>query len=144
MDLEHLLDVQLDKIVELLVVTDKKDAHWWHVSLLLLHGQEEIFKPHVLQAIFATLVLEVSLPVRFSTLLLSKDQLKVEQFFTAHIVMSVFEVGKLVRHLNFQNLILERQQDFISHVCLNLVKGNLSSLYEKILRQMLVDIPDVA
>ena len=38
-DLQDLLDIQLDKIIELLVVPSEKHADRRHVSLLLLHGK---------------------------------------------------------------------------------------------------------
>ena len=55
-----------------------------------------------------------------------------------------FQVCELVRHLNLQYLVLEWQEHFIPHVSLHLVKWDLSRLDQQILRQMLVDVPDVA
>ena len=53
-------------------------------------------------------------------------------------------MSKLVRDLNFKNLIFEWLQNFLSHISLDLVKGYFSRFKQKILSQVLVDIPNVA
>ena len=58
--------------------------------------------------------------------------------------MRLFQVSELMRHLDLQYFVLEWQEHFISHVSLHLVKWDLSRLNQQILRQMLVDVPDVA
>ena len=113
LDLEDLLDVQLDEVIELLVVTDEQNSHRWQIALLMLDPGKELAElleaDQVILVRFGSLfllalVIFCCMLVCFLGFKAAEDKFKVEK-----IVIDIVHWGdmsELRRDLDLQNLIL--------------------------------------
>ena len=132
-DLEHLLDVKANEIVELLIITAEKHAHWGSPLLFLLYLGQEVSERVKLETwivrvrrVANSLGLRGATTLRVHDLLLAKDELEVWDVIL-QLVLLVFPI-RLDCDWNLDDFVLQRKEYFLADVSLNDVVGHVYSL----------------